>query len=44
MVSCSELKDENGAEDVQVDVQEASSPSIDDKVLTILEVFPEHVS
>ena len=36
MVSCSELEDEDVEEDVQADVQEASSLSTDDKVLAIL--------
>jgi len=44
MVSCSKLEAEDGEEDVEADVQEASSPSTDDKVLTILEVFLERMS
>ena len=40
MVSCFELEDEDGEEDVQANVQEAPSPSTDDKVVTILEVLP----
>jgi len=44
MVSCSELEDEDGEEDVQIDVQEATPSSIDYKVLAVLEVLPEHMS
>jgi len=44
MVSCSELKDEDGEEDVQIDVQEAPSSSTYDKVLAVLEVLPERMS
>ena len=44
MVSCSKLEDEDGEEDVQIDVQEATPPSIDYKVLAVLEVLPEHMS
>jgi len=36
MVSCSELEDGDSEEDVQEDVQEASAPSTDDKVLAVL--------
>jgi len=44
MVSCSELEDEDGEENVQADFQETSSPSIDDKVLAILEVLLKRMS
>jgi len=44
MVSCSELEDRDSEEDVQDDVQEASAPSTDDKVLAVLEVLPECMS
>ena len=44
MVSCSELEDGDSEEDVQEDVQEASAPSTDDKVLAVLEVLPERMS
>jgi len=44
MVSCSELEDEDGEEDVYVVVQEAAAPSTDDKVLAVLKVLPEHMS
>jgi len=44
MVSCSELEDKDGEEDVQASVQEAPAPSTDDKVLTVLKVLPEHMS
>jgi len=39
MVSCSELEDEDDEQDVQTNVQEASSPSIDDKVLAVLDIL-----
>ena len=44
MVSSSELEDEDGGEDVQADVQEVPAPSIDDRVLAVLEFLPERMS
>ena len=44
IVSCSELDDEDGEEDVQTYVQEVSPSSIDDKVLAALKVLPERMS
>jgi len=44
MVSCSEFEDEDDEQDIQEDVQEVFSPSIDDKVLAILDVLLERMS
>jgi len=44
MVSCSELEDEDDEQDVQINVQEESSSSTYDKVLTVLDILPEHMS
>ena len=38
------LEDEYDEEDAQVNAQKESFPSIDDKVLTILEALLEHMS
>jgi len=43
MVLCSELEDED-EEDVQANVQKASSLSADDKVLAILEALSKRMS